>query len=69
VTVDLIFSFEASFYQTYNKDALTVYTLWGKNAVLLDPTVGNFGFPGYDAAVVGVKKAIDPLTKEYVTLQ
>jgi hypothetical protein len=68
VTVDLIFSFEASFYQTYNKDALTVYTPWGKNAVLLDPTLTDFGFPGYDAAVVGIKKAIDPVTKEYVTL-
>ncbi len=67
-TVDLFFSFQASFYDTYNKDALTVYRVWGKDAVLLDPTSGNFGFPGYDAAVVGVKKAIDPLTKEYVTL-
>ncbi len=68
VTVDLIFSFQASFYRTYNKDALTLYTVWGKDAVLLDPTLGDFGFPGYDATVVGVKKAIDPVTKAYVTL-
>jgi len=68
VTLDVIFSFEASFYDTYNKDALAVYRVWDKDAVLLDPTLGNFGFPGYDAAVVGEKKAIDPLTKYYVTL-
>jgi hypothetical protein len=68
VTVDLSFSFQASFYKTYNRNTLTVYEAWGKNAVLLDPTLGDFGFPGHDAAVVGIKKAIDPLTKQYVTL-
>lgn len=69
VTINVTFSFQASFYDTYNKDALTVYHVGGKNAVLLDSTLDDFGFPGYDAAVVGVKKAINPLTKEYVTLQ
>jgi hypothetical protein len=68
VNVDLLFKFQPSFYKTYNKNKLTVYHLWGKNAVILDPTGGDFGFPGYDAAVVGIKKAIDPVTKEYVTL-
>jgi hypothetical protein len=68
VTINVTFSFQASFYDTYNKDALTVYHVGGKNAVLLDPTLDDFGFPGYDAGIVGVKKAIDPLTKEYVTL-
>lgn len=69
VTVDLIFSFEASFYKTYNKNELTVYHVWEKNAVLLDPTLDDYGFPGYDDAVAGVKKAIDPLTQEYILLQ
>lgn len=68
VTVDLIFSFNASFYNTYNKNALTLYHLWGKNAVLLDPTLGVFGLAGYDAAATGTKQAIDPLTRLYVTL-
>jgi len=68
VTVDIFFSFQASFYQTYNKDALTVYSVWGKDAVLLDPTLGEYGFPGYDAEIVGEKKVINPITKEYVTL-
>jgi len=69
VTLDVIFSFQASFYNTYNKDALTIYRVWGKDAILLDPTLGDFGFPGYDTAVSGVKKAIDPLTQDYIILQ
>lgn len=66
---NLLFTFQPSFYKTYNKNKLTVYNLWGTNAVLLDPTVGDYGFPGYDAGIVGIKTAIDPLTKEYVTVQ
>jgi hypothetical protein len=69
VTLDLTFSFQASFYQTYNEDTLTVYRAWGKDAILLDPTLGDYGFPGYDDSVTGVKKVIDPFTKEYITLQ
>ena len=68
VIVDLIFSFNASFYRTYNKESLTLYPVWGKNAVALDPTLGDFGFPGYDAEITGAKQIIDPLTRLYVTL-
>ncbi|HWR62894.1 MAG TPA: transglutaminase-like domain-containing protein [Candidatus Thermoplasmatota archaeon] len=68
VTVDITFSFEASFYKTYNKDELTVYRVWGKDAVLLDPTLEDFGFAGYDAEIHGMKKVIDPLTQEYIIL-
>ena len=68
VTLDITFSLRPSFYNTYNKNALTAYNLWGRNAVLLDPTLGDFGFPGYDAEVVGIKNVINLLTNEYVTL-
>jgi hypothetical protein len=68
VILDITFSFQPLFYETYNRNTLTVYDPWGKDAVLLDPTVGDFGFPGYDVAVVGVKKAINPVTNDYVTL-
>jgi hypothetical protein len=68
VTVDLIFSFNASFYNTYNKNALRLYHVWGKDAILLDPSLGDFGIPGYDAQITGKKQAIDPLTGQYVTL-
>lgn len=68
VTVDFLFSFKASFYNTYNENALTAYELSGKQAVLLDPTLGDYGFPGYDAGIIGGKTAINPLTREYFTL-
>jgi hypothetical protein len=68
VTVDLTFSFQPSFYNTYNKDALTIYRIWGNDAALLDPTLGEFGFAGYDAAITGEKTVINPLTHQYSTL-
>ena len=66
VNIDFIFTFQPSFYATYNKNKLTAYTIDGKTCVLLDPTIGDFGFPGYDAEVVGQKTAINPLTKHYI---
>jgi hypothetical protein len=68
VTFDFLFTFQPSFYQTYNKNTLTVYDINGKDCVLLDPTLGDYGFPGDDAQIVGEKKAIDPRSNQYVTL-
>jgi hypothetical protein len=68
VNVDFLFSFQPSFYDTYNENKLTVYEIVGKDSVLLDPTLGDYGFPGYDVEIVGEKKAINPLTKQYFTL-
>jgi hypothetical protein len=66
VDIDFVFTLHPSFYATYNKDKLTAYEIEGKDAVILDPTVGKYGFPGYDAGVVGEKKVINPVTKQYV---
>jgi len=68
VSFDFLFSFQPSFYDTYNKNKLTTYDIVGKDSVILDPTLGDYGFPGYDAEIVGEKKAINPLTKQYFTL-
>lgn len=68
VNVNLLFTFQPSFYATYNKNKLTAYEISGNDAVLLDPTLGEYGFPGYDAAIVGEKTAIDPVTKQYFSL-
>jgi hypothetical protein len=68
VNVDFLFTFQPSFYGTYNENTLTAYEVWGKESVLLDPSLGEYGFPGYDAEIAGVKKVINPLTKQYVTL-
>ena len=68
MNVDFLFTFRPSFYQTYNRNTLTTYNVNGTDAVLLDPTLGEYGFPGYAAGIIGEKTVIDPLTKEYVTL-
>lgn len=68
VNIDFLFTFQPSFYQTYHKNKLTAYDIGGKTCVLLDPTLGDFGFPGYDAEISGQKTAINPLTKQYITL-
>jgi hypothetical protein len=68
VNVDFLFTFRPSFYSTYNRNTLTTYEFRGTNAVLLDPTLGEYGFPGYAGHIIGEKTAIDPLTKLYVTL-
>jgi len=68
VTVNFVFTFRPSFYQTYNRNTLTTYEVDGKDSVLLDSTLGAYGFPGYAAEVAGEKTVIDPLTNEYVTL-
>jgi hypothetical protein len=67
VSFDFLFSFQPSFYQMYNENTLTVYEIDGTDAVILDPTVGNYGFPGYDADITGEKKVINPVTNQYVT--
>jgi len=68
ITLDFEFTFQPSFYHTYNKDTLTSYDIDGKDCVICDPTLGDFGFSGYDAQITGEKTAINPLTKKYVTL-
>jgi hypothetical protein len=40
----------------------------GKQSIVLEPTAGVYGYPGYDANVTGKKTAIDPITKEYFYL-
>lgn len=66
--IDFLFTFQPSFYRTYNKNALTVYDIVGKDYVILDPSLGDFGFPGYDAEVVGQKTMINTLTNQYYIL-
>jgi len=68
VTVDFEFTFQPSFYHIYNEDNLTAYDIGGNDCVICDPTLEDFGFPGYDAEVVGEKTAINPMTKKYIML-
>ena len=68
VTIEIEQYFKPSFYQLFKNNSISSYTLDGNPSVVLDPTAGEYGYPGYDANVTGEKIAFDPLTKDYVYL-
>ncbi len=41
------------------------YLVENQTCVVLDATVGKYGYPGYDGNLTGTKIAIDPLTYDY----
>ncbi len=65
VSVDIDFYFHPLFYNYFGEDNITNYNIDGLSCVILDPTLGDYGFPGYDKYIFGKKLAIDPITKEY----
>ena len=68
VSVDLEFYFRPSFYELFGEENITNYYINGISCVVLDPTLGDYGFPGYDEGMEGEKTAIDLITKEYYNL-
>jgi len=68
VSVDVELYFKPSFYSLFKNDTISSYILNGKQSVVLDPTAGAYGYPGYNANVTGEKIAFDPISKEYVYL-
>jgi hypothetical protein len=49
---------------------VTYYTLEGEQAVVLELTAGEYGYPGYSPLVEAERKfAIDPITEEYFSLE
>lgn len=69
VSVDLEFYFRPSFYELFGEENITNYYIDSISGIILDPTLGDYGFPGYDSSIGGEKTAIDPITKEYYPLQ
>jgi len=68
VTVDIELYFHPKFYNYYGVDNITKYIINELNCVIIDPTLGSYGFPGYDEDILGEKIALDPETKEYFYL-
>lgn len=68
ITVEIEQYFKPSFYSLFENNTVSSYKLDGKNSIVLDPTAGAYGYPGYDANVTGEKTAFDPVTKNYVYL-
>ncbi|UCF11913.1 MAG: hypothetical protein JSW06_07675 [Thermoplasmatales archaeon] len=68
VSVDFEFYFRPSFYELYGEDDIIVFSFDSTSGIIFDPTLGDYGFPGYDVDIEGEKIAIDPITKEYYSL-
>jgi len=64
IKVDIVYSVvDADTFST------VYYSINGVNCVILEPTLGEYGYPGYDTNIIGEKVAIDPITKEYQYLE
>ena len=63
------FYFHYNLTDFFNEQKVWRYKLNNKDCVILDSTLGKYGYPGYNANITGEKIAIDPLTKEYLYLQ
>ena len=68
VTIELTFYSHPSFYKLFENNTIRSYTIKDASCVVLEPTAGLYGYPGYDANVTGKKTAIDPITKDYFYL-
>lgn len=66
VDVEVTFSYKVYFEGL----KVTCYTLEGEQAVVLELTAGKYGYPGYSPIAEAERKfAIDPVTKEYFSLE
>ena len=66
VDLEVTFSYKISFEGL----KVTSYTLEGENAIVLELTAGEYGYPGYSPIVEAERRiAIDPITKEYFYLE
>lgn len=69
VDLDLKFYFYYSSYELIKDQKISYYQINNQDCIVLDSTVGEYGYPGYDAKLEGEKIAIDPVTKEYSHLK
>ena len=66
VNVEVTFSYKVYFEGL----KITSYTLKGQQAMVLELTAGEYGYPGYSPIVEAEKRfAIDPITREYFYLE
>lgn len=65
----LEFYFRPSFYNQYSKDDIMFLYLNEEGYIMLDPSLGDYGFPGYDTSIEGEITVIDPITFEYYFIE
>ena len=69
IEFDLKFNFYYSTQKLLNDQQISYYEINNQSCIVLDATAGKYGYPGYDANLIGEKIAFDPLTKEYLYLE
>ena len=69
VDLNVKFYFYYSPYEILKDQKISYYRINNQQCVVLDPTAGKYGYPGYDANLKERKIAIDPITKEYFYLK
>lgn len=69
VDLNIKFYFYYSPYEFLGDQEIRYYKTDNQKCVVLDPTAGKYGYPGYDANLKGEKIAIDPITKKYIYLR
>ena len=68
IQTNITFYLHPSFYEYYKNNTIKEYKINSINCIVLDCTIGEWGYPGYDAGIDGEKIAISPLSKEYYYL-
>jgi hypothetical protein len=72
--MDAIVDVDMKFYFCYSPDGLfdnqeiVYYRVNDQDCIVLDPTAGKYGYPGFTGNPEGKKIAIDPISKEYFYL-
>ncbi|MEA3295322.1 MAG: transglutaminase-like domain-containing protein [Euryarchaeota archaeon] len=72
--MDAIVDVDMKFYFCYSPDSLfdnqeiVYYRVNDQDCIVLDPTAGKYGYPGFNGNPEGKKIAIDPISKEYFYL-
>ena len=69
INFNIKFYFHLSSYELLKDVVIYYYQVDNQECVVLDPTAGEYGHPGYGANLIGEKIAIDPLTKKYYYLK
>jgi len=65
VHVDLEFYFRPLFYKKYSVDDIIIYKINENDGIVLDPSLGDYGFAGNDSNLEGEIIIINPITLEY----
>ena len=68
IKANITFYFRPNFYEYYKNNSIKSYNIKNKNCIVIDCTVGEWGYPGYDTGIKGEKIAYSSTNYEYFYL-